>query len=98
MQQFFFSEELNYLLLEGVARARRTPPSLVHNLNLFLDADGLLRSAGRVDNNPLLSYDAKNSILAHKASHITTLLILDAHHQVGHMSLNRTFNFFRQAC
>ena len=87
MQQSFYSEQLTYLLLEGAARARRTPPSLVHNLNLYIGADGLVRSAGRVDNNPLLSHDAKNPLLAHKGSHITTLLIRNAHHQGGHMGL-----------
>ena len=71
MRQSFFSEERNYLLLEGATRARSTPDSLVHNLNLFIDADGLVQSAVRVDNNPLLSYDSKNLIPAHKSSHIT---------------------------
>ena len=96
MQQTFFSEELNYLSLDGDTQARRTPPSLVHNLNLFFDADGLVRSAGRVDSNQLLSYDAKNKILTDETSSITTLLLRDAHHQNGHMGLNYTANFLRQ--
>ena len=62
MQQSFFTEELIYLLLEGATRARRTPPSLAHNLNLFMDAEWSMQSAGRVHNNLLLSYNAKNPI------------------------------------
>ena len=69
----------------------------MHNLNLFMNADGLVQSAGRVNNNPVHSYDTKNPILAHKASHLTTLLLCDAHHQGGHMGLNYTVNFLCQA-
>ena len=54
----------------------------------------LLLNNGKVDNNPLLSYDAKNSMLVYKAGHITTLIIRDAHHQSGHMGLNFIVNFF----
>ena len=81
--------------MESAARARRTRHSLVHNLNLFMDTDGLVRSAGRV-NIPCFRTMLKNAILAHKASYITSLMIRDARHQSGHMGLNYTVNLVRQ--
>ena len=79
MQQSIFSDNAKYLLLKAAIRVWRNSPSLVHNLNLFLDADSLVRSAVRVDNIHLLSYDAKTFIVAHRTNHITTLIIRDAH-------------------
>ena len=96
-QQAHFSEEINYLLLDNVARARCTTPKLVLDLALFLDADGILRSSGRIENNPFLSFDAKNPILIHKDHHFTTLIIRNTHSLCGHMGLNCTLNSLRQA-
>ena len=67
------------------------------SLNLFLEADGLVRREDKVNNIPLHSYGDEKSILAHKASHITTFLICDSHQQSGHMGLNYIVNFLRQA-
>ena len=52
----------------------------------FLDDDGLLRVAGRLNKAPV-TYSAKHPLVLHSMSKIARLLIEKAHHDCGHQGL-----------
>ena len=88
MQGSHYHNEINYLKTNN----GDNPPELVSKLDLFLDESGLLRSKGRMGKCLSLSYDAINPILCHKDSHLTTLIILDAHARCMHMATKTALN------
>ena len=86
-----FADEISFLNEPNASKV----PNLVNNLNLFLDAAGLLRSRGRLDRAEHLNYDVKNPILLSRNSFLTSLLISDAHVQCKHMGLASTLSKLR---
>ena len=63
MQVQSFQEELKFLKSPN---SKQTIPSLVRDMDLFIDKDGLLRSRLRVDKVDSFSYEVKNPILLAK--------------------------------
>ena len=61
----------------------------VANLKLFTDEHGVLRCKGRLDRSDL-EYERKYPVFLPKNSHLTTLLIEQAHRDVKHMGPNDT--------
>ena len=94
MQSSYYATEIEFLSSDN-PRARTAPP-LIHQLNLFLDKSGILRSRGRIEKNISFSYDAVNPVICHKDSHLTTLIIRDTHEKCMHMGVNTTINALRQ--
>lgn len=79
--------------------ADRTLPQIpiVHQLNVFVDNNGLLRSQSRADKSLILGYDAKNPVIIHPTSHLAELLIRFAHFKCNHLGIDTTINFLRNA-
>ncbi|XP_018397750.1 PREDICTED: uncharacterized protein LOC108775769, partial [Cyphomyrmex costatus] len=78
-QRVFFSEELN-CLTKGKLISRSSP---LIRLTPFVDASGLLRVGGRLQN-ALLSEDEKHPLILPRKSTLTTLVIADAHQRAFH--------------
>ena len=91
MQEEAFPQELAYLKNKDSTEV----PTLVSQLNLFLDEHGVIRCKGRIDKNIELKYNIVNPILMPKQHHLTKLLIYYAHCKCMHMGLQSTLNFLR---
>ena len=91
MQKESFQDELEYF--QGNDKSK--VPTLVDQLNLFLDSDGLLRSKGRISKTLYYSFDVLNPILLAPKHHLTKLLIEDFHFRCKHLGLQTTVNFLR---
>ena len=65
------------------ARQKSSVPPLVHQLNLFLDDDGFIRSKGQFTMESSL-------ILIPQHSRLTNLIILDCHHCQHHVGVGGT--------
>ena len=70
---------------------------IVFQLNLFLDAEGIIRSKSRAEKSLLLNYNEKNPVLLKSSSHLSELLIKYAHEQCQHMGVDSTINFLRRS-
>ena len=92
MQEEAFPLELSYLKNRD---SSGEIPSLVSQLNLFLDSHGVIRSKGRIDKNIELKYDVVNPVLVPKQHHLTRLLIYYSHCKSLHMGLQSTLSFLR---
>ena len=92
MQQQRFSVELEYL-----RDPKGKVPTLVNDLNLFLDNSGLLRSAGRTGKVLEYDYNVINPILLAKDHPLTSLIIQDAHETVKHLGIATTLEKVRMA-
>ena len=90
-QKVSFQSELDFL--SGTADSPM--PTLVQNLNLFIDEFGILRSKGRISKCSSLSYDVANPILMPNNSHLSELFIWDCHFRVKHMGTSSTLNTLR---
>merc|ERR1712237_243200 len=93
MQRQCFEEELTFL---------RSPdgkqlPARVRDMNLFLDNNGILRSAGRMGKIDCLSSDVINPIVLGKSHELTKLIILDCHSRVKHLGVQATLNKVRHS-
>ena len=91
MQTDSFSTELEYLKCEE----KKPTPSLVHRLNLYLDADGVLRSRGRFAHVVHYNREVLHPILLSKSHHLTSLIIRDCHNRCKHLGVQTTVNFLR---
>lgn len=69
-------------------------PSKLHQLNCFLDKDGLLRVGGRLCHSEL-SYEEKFPKVLPKQGHVTSLVISDCHAKVAHQGKGLTLNEVR---
>ena len=72
-------------------------PPLIKSLNLFLDANGLLRSKGRISKCLALEYDTVNPLLLSKHSLFTLLLIKESQFKCKHLGVGSTLNHLRQS-
>jgi len=92
-QAVHLSEELDFLHNQTKNRV----PTLVNNLNLFLDPDGLIRCRGRLEHCKQLTYDVKNPVLLPRNSFLTCLFIEDAHCLVKHLGVPTTLAKLRMS-
>ena len=92
MQIACFSKEIDFLKLKN---SSEHVPTLVKDLDLFLDDNEIVRSHGRISKSLHFSYDVCNPILLGKIHHLTRLIILNAHSQVKHLGVQTTLNFIR---
>ena len=72
-------------------------PSLVKELNLFLDKDGLIRFRGCHSKCLSMDYDSINPVLISKHSPLTSLIVLDCHCRCKNLGVESTLNLLRQA-
>jgi len=70
--------------------------SSLRSLNPFLDAEGILRVGGRLENAQLLNHDQKHPMILPYKSHITELIIRYAHHETLHGGNQLTLSYIRQ--
>ena len=70
-------------------------PSLVNNLDLFLDDKGLIRSRGLIAKSHRVSYDIQNPVLLGKGHKLTELLVEFYHYSCNHLGLQTTLNNIR---
>ena len=66
----------------------------VHQLNVFVDNNGLLRYVWKI-NNANVPYDAKFPYLIPKNHYFTKLVVIYAHSVVLHSDVRETLNFIR---
>ena len=69
-------------------------PTIVHQLRLFLDSDGLLCCAGRIHNASVAS-DTRFPVLLPHRHHLTELLVRYCHARVIHSEVQSTVVFIR---
>ena len=69
--------------------------TIIRQLNLFLDNDGLIHCKGRIHNAPL-STDTKFPLLLPPKHKFTSLVILKVHTQLFHAGTNTTLTMIRQ--
>ena len=77
------------------ARKQLKKTSCVYQLDPFLDHDGLLRVGGRLERMQEFPVDMRHPIILPYKSHITTLIIRDAHEKMAHAGRGITLNEIR---
>ena len=87
-----YSSELTHLSSKSPGQKRTT---LIRQLRLFLDNDGLVRCSGRIHNAPLSSA-TKFPLLLPPKHMFTSLVILSTHIQLFHAGTNATLTLIRQ--
>ena len=87
-----YSSELTHLSSKLPEQKRTT---LIRQLRLFLDNDGLVRCSGRIHNAPLSSA-TKFPLLLPPKHMFTSLVILSTHIQLFHAGTNATLTLIRQ--
>ena len=95
LQQKYYPEEHEFL--KATPMSYSNVPSLVKELNFFLDKDGLIRSKERHTKCLSMDYDAINLVLISKNSPLTSLLVLDCHCRCKHLGVESTLNLLRQS-
>ena len=84
-------EELRYLK----TKKKCWRPSLVFQLDLFLDSTDIVRCGGRFGN-ANMTYSAKHPILIPKNSVLAKLLITDTHERIFHLGIDATIVHMQQ--
>ena len=84
-------EELRYLK----TKKKCWRPSLVSQLDLFLDSTDIVRCGGRFGN-ANMTYSAKHPILIPKNSVLAKLLITDTHERIFHLGIDATIVHMQQ--
>ena len=96
MQEETFKDELTFLK-DASKDKNKVVPSLVKDLNLFLDSYGLIRSKGRISKTLYFSDEVKNPLLLAKNHPLTKLITKDAHERCKHLGMPTTISFLRNA-
>ena len=89
-----FSKEISFLKLQD--ESNTNIPTLISNLDLFLDAIGILRSKGRISKCLYFNYDVYSPVLLPKGNKFTSLFIKHCHGKVQHMGTGTTLNYLRK--
>ena len=89
-----FSKEISFLKLQD--KSNTNIPTLVSNLNLFLDSNRILRSKGRISKCLYFNYGIYNPVLLLKGNKFTSLFIKHCHTKVQHMGTGTTLNYLRE--
>ena len=79
----------------ATVKAQKKGPSIVKQLGLFVDSDGLLRCNGRIHNSSLDEH-AKFPYLLPPKNYLTNLIIRQAHERQLHAGTEATVTFLRQ--
>ncbi|XP_046632893.1 uncharacterized protein LOC124312397 [Daphnia pulicaria] len=90
-QRKHLAEELKYL--QGKKEAWR--PSLVSQLDLFLDGSGIIRCKGRLQNAGI-SESAKHPVLIPKKTVLARLIITSVHQRIAHYGVDSTIAHLMQ--
>jgi hypothetical protein len=90
-QRKYYSDQISYLK----DKTTRSTSSVVRQLDLFLDKEGLLRCAGRYKYSNL-SFRQRYPILLPKESQLTVLIIEDRHRRVKHAGVKTTLTEVRE--
>jgi hypothetical protein len=91
-QSQIFTDEFNYLKYPGkVSNA----PTLVHQLNLFIDDEGILRVRGKMQKYSA-PFEEKFPILLCKTSKLAHLLISDMHWHRKHIGIYKLLTLIRK--
>ena len=90
VQNESFVEEIEYL-----KERKGKPPELVHDFDLFLDDEGILRCKTRLQNAPVID-TSKRPILLPKRHHFTTLVIREIHDSIAHSGVRMTLSVVRE--
>lgn len=91
-----FAKEVAFLKESVYNSVNRNVPSLVMNLNLFLDEKGILRSRGRIAKCLHFNYDVHNPVLLPREHRFTSLLIKYCHLKMQHLGIGTTLNYLRE--
>ena len=91
-QQKFLNAEVDFLNKSQVT----TPvPTLVRDLNLFLDKHGLVRAKGRLSKCNNVPYHIQNPVLLPRNSFLSELYVRNFHLQCKHLGVSSTLNTLR---
>ena len=88
-----FAKEISFL--KNNENNKMNVPSLVRDLNLFIDGKGIVRSRGRISKCLYFDYDVHNPILLPKGNSFTSLFIRYCHVSVQHLGIGTTLNYLR---
>ena len=89
-----FSKEISFLKLQD--KSNTNIPTLVSNLNLFLDSNVILRSKGRISKCLYFNYDVYNPVLFPKGNKFTSLFIKHCCGKVQHMGTGTTLKYLHE--
>ncbi|XP_045490597.1 uncharacterized protein LOC123690703 [Pieris rapae] len=89
-QRKYFSQEISDLKLKGTVNKK----SKLTTLNPFLDKDDILRVGGRLDR-ANISDNLKHPLIMPSKSHLTNLIIMEAHERTLHGGPQLTLNYLR---
>ena len=98
-QREWFEKEINFLTENTVNNANKgksSVTSLILNLNLYLDQNGILRTRGRISKCRYFDANIHNPILLPKEHRFTTLFISYCHSKVQHLGIGTTLNYLRE--
>ena len=95
IQKKEFPEEISLLQTNNPKFKPGVNLSLISDLNLFLDSEGIIRCKGRISKSDL-TYNSKNPVLLPRENHLTNLIIKDVHNRVHHMGISQTLNELRK--
>ena len=88
-----FKKELDFLKSD---KKDKIIPSLVNDLNLFIDGFGILRCKGRLSKLNYYDISVTEPILIGKNSHFTRLLIENQHRLAKHQGVGTCLSLLRQ--
>lgn len=89
-QEMYFEDEIKEIKVRGWISTR----SQLHTLCPILDEDNILRVGGRL-RQANIKYETKHPIIIPKGSHLTKLLVLDAHKRTLHGGPQLMMNYLR---
>ena len=81
--------------IEFLKDRKGKPPKLVHDFDLFLDEEGILRCKTRLQKAPVID-TSKRPILLPKKNHFTNLVIRETHDSVAHSGVRMTLSVIRE--
>ena len=94
MQKECFAQKLAYLNNSDVKNPNEVP-TLVNNLDLFLDSKGVIRSRGRIGKTLKYDFDVLNPVLLAKDHRLTQLIVEFYHQKCKHLGIQTTLNTVR---
>ena len=98
VQQEAFSEEINMLRKQDRAEMSYAvkKSSSLHNLNPFLDNEGIVRVGGRLSRSKTEEFNIIHPIILPKKSDVTWMIVRHSHEQVQHGGRGFTMNEVRR--
>lgn len=90
VQTVAFDDEIKLVTSQGIVPKR----SKLRNLCPILDKNGILRVGGRIQKCQV-DYDVRHPIILPAKSHLSKLLIIDAHHKTMHGGPQAMLNYLR---